>query len=334
MPTVLLAFDDNPFTPGQMAQLEALLPPDYEIVCGRAPETLAAVKENTEIVAGWADRDWLLAAPKLRWFQQWGAGADWLLNYPAAVTADFLLTNVSGIHAVPISEHIFAMILALGRHIPGSVRAAEAHRWGRLKQRGEPLAGPFDFPVTSMFELADKTMLIVGVGAIGARTAQVAEAFGMKVIGVRRHPDQSVPHVAEMIGPEQLLNRLPAADFVVLTVPFTRRTENMIGAAELAAMKEDCVLVNIGRGGTIDEEALLTALRSGQIRAAALDVFAEEPLPMRSPLWEQENLLITAHYAGGTPRYTERAFAIFRDNLGRYMRGEPLFNVVDKVEGY
>ena len=185
-----------------------------------------------------------------------------------------------------------------------------------------------------MFELADKTMMIVGVGAIGTRTAQVAEAFGMKVIGVRRHPEQEVPHVAEMIGPDQLLARLPTADFVILTVPFTRRTENMIGAMELAAMKENSVLVNIGRGGTVDEDALLTALRAGQIRAAALDVFAEEPLPMRSPLWELENLLITAHYAGGTPRYTERAFAIFHDNLGRYVRGESLVNVVDKVEGY
>ena len=317
-----------------MTELERLLPTDFTIICSRAAETLATIRDQVEIVAGWADPAWLLTLPHLRWFQQWGAGANWLLNHPDAVQAEFVLTNVSGIHAVPISEHIFAMILALGRNIPGAVQAAEAHRWARLKQRGEPLLGPFDFPVTDMFELDGKTMMIVGVGEIGARTARLAAAFGLRVIGVRRHPDRPVPHVDEMIGPDQLLSRLPEADFIVLTVPFTKRTSNMIGPAEIAALKPDSILVNIGRGGTVDEVALLAALRAGQLRAAALDVFAEEPLPMRSPLWDQPNLLITAHYAGGTPRYTERAFAIFRDNLARYSRGQPLLNVVDKAEGY
>ena len=137
-----------------------------------------------------------------------------------------------------------------------------------------------------------------------------------------------------MIGPERLAEALPEADFIVLTVPLTPDTRHMIGERELRLMKPTALIVNIGRGGTIDEAALIRALAEGWIAGAGLDVFEKEPLPPDSPLWRMENVIITAHYAGATPHYSERALAIFLDNLRRYKTGEPLRNVVDKTLGY
>jgi phosphoglycerate dehydrogenase-like enzyme len=172
------------------------------------------------------------------------------------------------------------------------------------------------------------------VGEIGARTARLASALGMRVLGVRRDPSRAVPAVAEMHGNHDLLRLLPEADFVVLTVPLTRETEGMIGEAELRAMKESAYLVNIGRGGTVLEGDLARALEEGWIAGAGLDVFEEEPLPEDSPLWGMEKVIITSHYSGSTPHYDERALEIFLDNLGRYRSGRPLRNLVDKARGY
>jgi phosphoglycerate dehydrogenase-like enzyme len=185
-----------------------------------------------------------------------------------------------------------------------------------------------------VFELAGKTMLLIGVGAIGERTAAIASALGVRVLGIRRDPARGAPGVAAMYAPDRLLDLLPEADFVVLTAPLSRATRGMIGEPELRAMKNTAYLVNIGRGGTIQEQALIQGLREGWIAGAGLDVFAEEPLPATSPLWAMENVIITAHYAGLTPHYDQRALAIFLDNLRRYQAGEPLRNVVDKAEGY
>ena len=184
------------------------------------------------------------------------------------------------------------------------------------------------------FELAGKTMLLIGVGAIGERTAKVAAAMGVHVLGVRRDSARTTPYVDEMYGPDQLLSILPRADFVVLTVPLTRETRGMIGAQELQAIKPSAYVVNIGRGGTIQEGALIRALQEGWIAGAGLDVFETEPLPSDSPLWDMENVIVTAHYAGLTPHYEERAMAIFVDNLERYCAGKPMRNVVDKRVGY
>jgi len=154
------------------------------------------------------------------------------------------------------------------------------------------------------------------------------------VLGVRRDPIQAVTGVMSMWGPDDLLNVLPRADVVVLTVPLTEETRGMIGRAELEAMKGSATLINVGRGGTVDEEALADALQSRQIGRAALDVFEDEPLSESAALWDLENLIITPHYAGVTPHYHERALDVFLDNLDRYIAGEELRNVVDKDLGY
>jgi D-2-hydroxyacid dehydrogenase (NADP+) len=320
MRKLLLGLRDDEITAEQRDALRALAP-DTELVVTADRARIEALLEDVSIAAGPIGGELVARAPQLRWYQQWGAGADWLLDYPELVERDLIITNVAGIHAIPISEHILALLLGFARAIPASQRAQLERRWAKGDER-------------ALFELAGKTMLIVGLGAIGARTAQLAGAFGMRVIGVRRRGGEPVPGVERVVGPEELHAVLPEADAVVLLVPLTRATAGLIGARELGLMKPSAYLVNVGRGATVDEPSLVRALAEGRIAGAGLDVFATEPLPQDSPLWTMRNVVITPHYAGSTPHYHERAMAIFLDNLERYQQGQPLRNVVDKQHGY
>jgi phosphoglycerate dehydrogenase-like enzyme len=321
MSTILVGFEPERFSEAYRAQIQEIAP-DMRLLVTEDREEMEAALDDVEVAACQFPRDLLLRAPNLRWYQQWGAGADWLLRHPEVADLDFVLTNASGVHPIQITEHIFAMLLAFARRLCRAVRAQERHEWlGYGSQR-------------DVFELYGKTMALVGVGAIGARTAEVAAVFGMRVLGVRRDPAIGAPGVEAMFGSDQLLDVLPEADFVVITAPLTDETRGMIGERELRAMKPSTYIVNIGRGGIIDEGALIRALQEGWIAGAGLDVFEEEPLPKTSPLWDMENVIVTGHYAGATPHYDERAMAIFLDNLRRYKAGEPLRNVVDKKLGY
>lgn len=320
MAVLLLCFDEGEIDRAAVAEVERLAP-DMRVVVTRDRGAIEGLLGEVEVAAGSFPLELLPRAGRLRWLQTWGAGVDWLLRHPEAAELDFVLTNASGVHAVPISEHIIGMLLMFARGLHAAVRAQTRREWWRPGREG-------------VFELAGKTMLLVGVGAIGERTAALASALGMRVEGVRRDPDAGAAHVDAMYGPEQLLERLPHADVVVLTVPLSHETQGLVGDAELRAMKPAAYLVNIGRGGTVDEAALIAALREGRIAGAALDVFAKEPLPPDSPLWDMESVIITAHYSGATPAYDERAVAIFLENLRRYRAGEPLHNVVDKRAGY
>ena len=320
MTTLLLGFAPDSLPAACVDQVRSLATPmRVEVTRDRAE--IERLLPDIEIAVGRFPHDLIPKAPKLRWMQQWGAGADWLLKHPEAAEAPFVLTNASGVHAVPISEHIFAYMLAFARGFPRAQR-------DQLESRWNPIAG------RDLLELAGSTMLLVGVGAIGARTAKVAASFDMRVVGVRRDPSIDVDGVAEMHALTDLRQLLPEADFVVLTVPLTHTTRGLIGASDLRVMKKSAYLVNIGRGGTVREADLVRALQEGWIAGAGLDVFEEEPLPSDSPLWGMDNVIITSHYSGATPRYHERAFAIFVDNLKRYLAGEPLKNVVDKKLGY
>jgi phosphoglycerate dehydrogenase-like enzyme len=317
---LLLHFDPDTLSQEQLERIRSLAS-DKEVLLSRDAEEVDRVLGRVEIVAGWGPYHRFLKAPRLRWLQQWGAGADWIAIEPEFQETHFVLTNVSGVHAIPISEHILALLLAFGRDIHRAVRAQGRRQWRR--DDGWKVS-----------ELAGKTMLLVGVGAIGARTAEISAALGVRVLGVRRHPEQPAAGVEAMYGPDQLLAALPQADFVVITVPLTHETAGMIGEAELRAMKPSAYLVNIGRGGTIQEGKLVRALEEGWIAGAGLDVFETEPLPSDSPLWGMENVIVTSHYAGSTPYYHQRALAIFLENLRRYQAGEPLNNVVDKELEY
>ncbi len=320
MKTVLLSVERGWLMEQQLAAVKALVP-DAAIVVTRDRTEMEAVLDDVEIAAGLIPPEIIVNAPNLRWFQQFGAGADWLLEYPEAVEQPFVLTNASGIHGIPISEHIFALLLTFGRRLHDVLYAQQRHEWSTP-------------PGETLFELEDKTMLLIGVGAIGERTARLAQAFGMRVLGIRRDPSEAVPDVDAMHGPEDLDVLLPEADVVVVTVPLTSETRNMIDADALHRMKSTAYLINIGRGGVVDEESLLQALRNGDIAGAGLDVFETEPLPEDSPFWDRDNVLITPHYAGSTPHYVERFMDIFLENLRRFLNNEPLQKVVDKEVGY
>ena len=322
MGTVLLAFHPGTLSHEQLARVRERLPADTELLVTRDHDRIEPHLDSIEIAAGWFSLDLLPRASNLRWFQQWAAGADWLLDHPEAADMDFVLTSTSGIHVIQMTEHIFALLLALGRELDRAIQLQERHQWIHHSEHPH------------LFELAGKTMLLIGVGAVGERTARVAAAMGVRVLGLRRHPTRPVSGVQHMFGVGQLLDLLPQADFVVLTVPLTAETRAMIAEPELRAMKPTAYLVNVGRGGTVDEAALAQALRRGWIAGAGLDVFETEPLPEDSPLWDIDRVIITSHYAGVTPHYNKRALEVFLDNLQRYRAGEPLRNVVDKQLGY
>lgn len=317
---LLIGLDKTEIDPDQLAALYRLLP--AEQVCITADrDDMAAAAGSADIFAADVPLKTVLAAPNLRWFQQWGAGANWLMRYPQAIDMPFVLTNVSGIHAIPIAEHILALMLAFARNLPHAFQAQQAKNWQ-------------DSKTTPVFELAGKTVLLVGVGEIGRHVAWPLTALGMRVLGIRRNPNRAVPHVQQMHGPADLHALLPQADFVALAIPHTPATEGMFAAQEFELMKSSAIFINIGRGKTVNEPDLMAALSGGQIAAAGLDVFATEPLPPESPLWDMPNVIITGHYSGHTPHYNRRAMTIFLDNLARYLSNRPLTRVVDKKLGY
>ena len=320
MNTILLGFEPNTLSADDLARIQALAP-DMRLLVTTDRQAIEDALATIEIAVKQFPQALMPQAPHLRWFQQWGAGADWLLDHPEVAASALMVTTGSGVHAIPISEHILAYLFAFARALPQAIRCQTQRVWQQPEW-------------SRIFELAGKTMVLIGVGAIGERTALMANGLGMRVLGVRQNADVSTPGVEAMFAPEALLEVLPQADFVVITAPLTEATRGLIGEAELQAMKTTAYIVNIGRGGVIDEPALVRALQAGRLAGAGLDVFASEPLPPDSALWAMENVIITGHYAGATPIYDERAMAIFLDNLRRYRAGEPLRNVVDKALGY
>lgn len=316
MKTIVLFLDQEDLPSKKLDRIKELAP-NMALLITRDRDEVELVLDEVEIISGWFPYDLAIKARNLRWAQQWGAGADWLLRYQEAVEKDFVLTNTSGIHAIPISEHILAFMFTFARDFHHALRYQNKQDWKSPDWQ-------------EVFELAGKTLLLIGIGSIGARTAELASTLGMRVLGVRRNSSLNSSGVEVMFSPDQLGDILPEADFVVLTIPLTKDTRGIIGERELKLMKQTAYIINTGRGGTIDENALIKALEDGWIAGAGLDVFENEPLPKDSPLWQMENVIITAHYAGRTPYYDDRALSIFLENLRRYNSDEPLYNVVNK----
>ena len=263
------------------------------------------------VVSGFWQNSLLEDAPKLRFIQSIGAGVD-QFDQAALRARGIRLANASGVNRNAVSEHAIACILALARHIHSGRDNQRQHIWrgmiSDLSQREDELGG--------------KTLLIVGLGAIGSRLAKLAKAFDMRVIGTKRDPSTAQGAADEVHTPDQLLSLLPQADFVTLTCPLTPETQNLIDGQALAAMKSSAYLINMARGRCVDEPALLAALQNGTIAGAAIDHFWDEPLPPGSPFWELENLLITPHTAGETRMYEENLLDILLENLGRLAVGK------------
>lgn len=268
------------------------------------------------LIAGTFDEDILKKARRLKWVHTLAAGVDRLL-FPEFVESDIVLTNSSGVHPIPISEHVFGMMLMFSRKLHESVRNQLQKEWLRPQPQ----------------ELYGKTLGIIGFGSIGERIGELGKCMGMYVIGLKKnicHTDTA----HEIIPPEKLKNLLTRSDFVVISLPLTRETEYLFKFEEFQAMKDTSYLINISRGKIICEKDLIRALKNKDIAGAGLDVFEEEPLPDTSPLWEMDNVILTPHYAGSTPEYFNRAINIFCDNLTRFLKGEPLINMVDKRNQY
>ncbi len=316
-----LTYFTSSISESERAQL-AKVAPNVRIVTGLSKkEALARAEEAHGINARYASPEFLTKATKLRWVQVSSAGVDRYLGIKPLMENDKLvLSNNRAVHGPAIADHAMAMLLSLTRNLKYYAKNQKQAKWAR--GGGESIA------------LQGKTMLVVGLGGIGTEIAQRANGFGMKVIGTRRSDRPSPDYVKRVGKPKDLLAMLPEADVVVLAVPLTDETKNMLNTAAFDAMKPGAYLINIARGKVVNTEAMLKALKSGRLAGACLDVTDPEPLPANHELWKQANVIITPHIASRSEVTNKRRSALLVENMRRFGAGEPLLNVVDKKAGY
>lgn len=296
--------------------------PDTEFVVVASEAGAIEQAADADAILGLCSERLLAAAPRLVWVQIFSSGAERCVRVPAVASGDVILTNMQKMSAPVIGEHAIAMTLALARGLPTYAKGMQDGNWMRRPE------------VTSaMFPVSGKTMLVVGLGGIGAEVAKRGAALGMRVLGTRNSSREG-PSIVEYVG---LSNELPEligqADVIINALPLTDATRDLFDAELFGAAKKGALFINVGRGGTVDTDALTAALSSGRIGGAGLDVTAPEPLPSQHPLWQMANVIITPHVAArGGGR--ERHIVLRRENLRRYAAGEPLLNVVDPARGY
>jgi len=293
--------------------------PELSVIVAEDSDHAARVIGDADAVFGTLPPGLLAQAQKLRWLQapQAAPPAGWY--YPELIAHPAVVTNFREIYNDHIGAHVMAFVLAFARGLHDYLPQQLRREW--KKPAGE---------AAGVVHLPEATMLIVGVGGIGAETARLAAAFGMTVIGVDARRRDTPPGVTVLHGGDALDSLLPRADFVVLTVPHTPETEGFMNRARFQRMKRRAFFINIGRGMTTRLDDLVAALRAGEIAGAGLDVFEQEPLPADHPLWTLPGVLITPHMAGHGPYLDERRFEIVLDNARRFVAGQPLRNVVDK----
>jgi len=253
-------------------------------------------------------------APRLKWIQALGTGVDNIIDLPS-LGKEVLVTNVRGIHGAPVSEATIAYMLSLARDLP---RASVAHDKGQWERWPAAL-------------LAGKTVGILGVGLIAEYLAPICKALHMTVIGISGSPREA-KGFDRMAHRDDFVKVVPELDFLVALAPLTAETRGIVGARVFAAMKPTAYLVNVARGGVVDEPALIAALESGQIAGAALDVFAQEPLPASSPLWRTKNVTIFSHLGGYSQGYEDRAMPTIAGNMAKFLSGDlkSMINIVRK----
>ncbi|MGA9837999.1 MAG: D-2-hydroxyacid dehydrogenase [Gemmatimonadaceae bacterium] len=289
-------------------------------------EALAAITE-AEVYFGFGiSRPLFAAGRRLRWVHSATAGMGSLL-FPEMVASDVLLTNSAGVHGPPIAESVLAGVLHFLRGLDVAVDQQRAGTWRKAF---------FVSGESPLREVADCRVLVIGAGGIGSEVATRFNALGATCVGVRRRPARGVPPgFSRVAGPDAIDAELPQADVVVVAAPFTGETSGLLDARRLDLLPANAIVVNVARGALVDEAALATRLAEGRLRGAVLDVFGEEPLAPSSPLWQLRSALLTPHVSAVSPlRFWPRQLALFVDNWNRYVRGEPLRNLVDKHAGY
>lgn len=324
-----LVVSDYEFSESDATRLQNALGADrLVLVRGKdaLPEALRAHPE-ADVVCSFNPPDDLLAlAPRLRWLALPSAGADHILRTGIPQQhPDLIVTTANGVHAIPIAEFAFSMMLMWSRHWPTLAAYQTQSHWA-TRPEWVSLRGT---------ELHGATLGVLGLGAIGRQVARYGKAFGMRVLATRRtQTDAPDPDADQLVPLNQISEVLRVADYLVIALPSTRETYHLIGADQLAQMKHTAFLVNIARGNIIDEEALVAALEHHTLGGAGLDVTEREPLPPESPLWRMDNVIIAPHISGATNRYSSRFTDLFLDNLERYQRGQRLRNIVDPARGY
>ena len=257
----------------------------------------------------------------LKWVHLTSAGTNKVPDF--VKNSEMIITNSSGVHPIPIAEHVFAFMLMLSRKINlAHAFQIKNQKWVR------------NYGIYKPDELFDKTILIVGMGRIGERIAEIAKAFGMKASGIVRDLNKKRNTNVNLYAIKDLKKALKDADFIVNALPGTEHTKGIFDAETFKAFKPTAYFINIGRGTSVIEKDMISALKSGTIAGAGLDVFETEPLPESSELWNLENVIITPHYSGWNPNYTKRVIDIFIENLKPFLKKEPMPNLVDKQLGY
>jgi phosphoglycerate dehydrogenase-like enzyme len=307
-----------------LAQLAMLreLPHNVRVVTGNAAAAFKDAAADAEIIFNWSAplsvcREVFLMSLKLRWVHSRSAGLDRTL-FPELVASDVTLTNGKGVFSASLGEFVLAAILYFSKDFRRMIRNQMARVWD-----------PFDVAMVS-----GQTVGIVGYGDIGRAIAARVRPMGMKVLAVKRRLPSADPLVEQMYSPDRLREMLARCDYVAVAAPLSAETRGLIGEAEFAAMKKSAVVINVGRGPVIDEKAMIKVLSEGRIKGAALDVFDEEPLPAGHPFYKLENVLLSPHCADHTAEWLDDAMRFFIVQFGRFERGEPLLNVVDKKLGY
>jgi phosphoglycerate dehydrogenase-like enzyme len=300
------------------------LPAGVSVTVGDTPEVFAGVAPAADVLFNWSLDPALFRGvwelcPALRWVHVRAAGLDNLL-FPELVASPVVLTNSTGVFSESLGEFALAAVLFFAKDLRRMLRAQAAGLWE-----------PFD-----VTEVAGQTLGIIGYGDIGRAVATRAKALGMNIVAVRRSGPSAAAGLAvsRVYAPAHRLAMIAECDYLVVCAPLTSETRHMLGVAEFAAMKPDAVVINLGRGPVIDEEAMLAALRDKRIKGAALDVFDQEPLPAGHPLWSMENVLLSPHTADHTPDWLDQAMRLFIDQFERFRLCQPLRNVVDKQRGY
>jgi phosphoglycerate dehydrogenase-like enzyme len=303
-------------------------PPDLDaveelarVVRVRGVDELAPHLDRVDVIFAWNFdrprlRNVIPRAPRLRWIQSISAGVE-DLAFPELRAHGVVLTNAAGVYDPGLAESVLGFLLAFSARIVEDARLS---------------AG--DWPSERIALLRGTTVLIVGAGSIGTETGRLLRSVGMRVRGVARTARSADDVFESIVGPEALEAELAVADHVVNVLPITPATRRTFGSVQFAAMKPTAPFVNIGRGATVDEPALIQALRGGVIAGAGLDVFEDEPLPAENPLWRMPNVLVSPHRAGDHEGWEADVVALFVDNLRRFVGSEPLRNVVDVELGY
>lgn len=277
--------------------------------------------EEAEVIVTYGEDltdDHIDMAKKLKWIMIFSAGID-KMPFAAIKERNILMTNVRGIHKIPMAEYAISMILQVARNAKQLTENEKQHKWDRTVR---------------MHEITGKTMLVVGAGAIGQEVARLGKAFQMKTIGVSRS-GKHVEHFDEVVPNTAILEKLPEADFVISILPKTNETLDFFRREHFQAMKETAIFLNMGRGHVVNEEDLMEALRQNEIAHAILDVFKEEPLREDHPFWDMEQVTVTPHISGISRGYQPRSNEIFKQNLQEYLRGGSNYiNVIDPDRGY